>query len=77
MVDNIKRDPFEGSVGDQMKSLFGQAGALAGRVTAYMYDWNIIPHRPGPVAEGTGILRGLPADAGSGELQPDAGPPAN
>ena len=43
MVDNIKRDPFEGSVGDEMKTLMGQGGALAGPVTAYLYDWNIIP----------------------------------
>ena len=43
LVDNIKRDPFEGSVGDDMKSLLAQGGALAGPVTAYLYDWNIIP----------------------------------
>src|SRR5580692_4492884 len=43
MVDNIKRDPFEGSVGDEMKTLLGQGGALAGPVTAYLYDWNVIP----------------------------------
>jgi arylsulfatase A-like enzyme len=43
MVANIKRDPFEGSVGAEPSTLFGQAGALAGPVTAYIYDWNIIP----------------------------------
>ena len=43
MVDNIKRDPFEGSVGDQPSTLLGQGGALAGPVTAYIYDWNMIP----------------------------------
>ncbi len=43
LVDNIKRDPFEGSVGDDMKTLLGQGGALAGPVTAYIYDWNILP----------------------------------
>jgi arylsulfatase A-like enzyme len=43
MVDNIKRDPFEGAVGDEAKTLMGQGGALAGPVTAYIYDWNIIP----------------------------------
>jgi hypothetical protein len=26
-----------------MKTLLGQGGALAGPVTAYLYDWNIIP----------------------------------
>jgi arylsulfatase len=43
MVDNIKRDPFETSVGAEPSTLFGEAGALAGPVTAYIYDWNIIP----------------------------------
>jgi arylsulfatase A-like enzyme len=43
LVDNIRRDPFEGSVGFEPKTLLGQGGALAGPVTAYLYDWNIIP----------------------------------
>ncbi len=43
LVDNIKRDPFEGSVGDEMKTLTGEGGALAGPVTSYIYDWNILP----------------------------------
>ena len=43
LVDNIKRDPFEGSVGFEPQTLLGQGGALAGPVTAYIYDWNIIP----------------------------------
>jgi arylsulfatase A-like enzyme len=43
MVDNIKRDPFENAVGAEPNTLFGEAGALAGPVTAYIYDWNIIP----------------------------------
>ena len=43
LVANIKRDPFEGSVGFEPKTLLGQGGALAGPVTAYIYDWNIIP----------------------------------
>jgi arylsulfatase len=42
-VVNIKRDPFETSLGQQVKTLFGQAGALAGPVTAYVYDWNMLP----------------------------------
>jgi arylsulfatase A-like enzyme len=42
-VVNIKRDPFETSIGDQQKTLFGMAGALAGPVTAYVYDWNLLP----------------------------------
>jgi len=42
-VVNIKRDPFETSVGTQIKTLFGQAGALAAPATAYVYDWNLLP----------------------------------
>ncbi|HTJ08675.1 MAG TPA: hypothetical protein VL393_03210, partial [Candidatus Binataceae bacterium] len=43
MVDNIKRDPFETAVGAEPSTAFGLAGALAGPVTAYIYDWNVIP----------------------------------
>jgi len=43
LVNNIKRDPFEGSVGFQPSSLLGQGGALGAPATAYIYDWNIIP----------------------------------
>ncbi len=43
LVANIKRDPFEGSVGFEPKTLLGQGGALTGPMTAYIYDWNIIP----------------------------------
>ncbi|MBA5776014.1 sulfatase-like hydrolase/transferase [Stappia sp. F7233] len=42
-VVNIKRDPFEASIGDHTKTLFGVGGALAGPVTAYVYDWNMLP----------------------------------
>ncbi len=42
-VVNIKRDPFETSVGEQLKTLFGTGGALAGPVTAYVYNWNMLP----------------------------------
>ena len=42
-VVNIKRDPFETSVGEQLKTLFGIGGALAGPITAYVYDWNMLP----------------------------------
>jgi arylsulfatase A-like enzyme len=43
LVNNIKRDPFEGSVGFEPKTLLGQGGALGAPATAYIYDWNIIP----------------------------------
>jgi len=42
-VDNIKRDPFESAVGFDQGTMFGTGGALAGPVTAYIYDWNILP----------------------------------
>jgi arylsulfatase len=42
-VVNIKRDPFETSVGTQIKTLFGQGGAIASPSTAYVYDWNLLP----------------------------------
>src|SRR6478752_135569 len=42
-VVNIKRDPFETSVGQQIKTLFGMAGSIASPSTAYVYDWNILP----------------------------------
>jgi arylsulfatase A-like enzyme len=42
-VVNIKRDPFETSIGSHSKTLFGMGGALAGPVTGYVYDWNMLP----------------------------------
>ncbi|WP_375789929.1 arylsulfatase [Bradyrhizobium sp. Pha-3] len=42
-VVNIKRDPFETSVGEQQKTLFGMGGAIASPSTAYVYDWNMLP----------------------------------
>jgi arylsulfatase A-like enzyme len=42
-VVNIKRDPFETSIGEQIKTLTGMGGALASPSTAYVYDWNMLP----------------------------------
>jgi arylsulfatase len=42
-IANIKRDPFETTVGADGKSLLGMGGALAAPSTAYLYDWNILP----------------------------------
>jgi arylsulfatase A-like enzyme len=43
-VDNIKRDPFEIAGGlDDPKSAMATAGALAAPMTAYLYDWNMLP----------------------------------
>jgi arylsulfatase A-like enzyme len=43
MVQNIKRDPFEQAVGQNVKTANGVGGALAAPSTAYVYDWNILP----------------------------------
>jgi arylsulfatase A-like enzyme len=43
LVQNIKRDPFEQAVGLDQKTALGLGGALAGPVTAFLYDWNILP----------------------------------
>jgi len=42
-VVNIKRDPFETSVGQQIKTLFGMGGSIGSPSTAYVYDWNMLP----------------------------------
>src|SRR6266513_2719210 len=42
-VVNLKRDPFETAWGDEKKANFWFSGALAGPVTAYIYDWNLMP----------------------------------
>ena len=42
-VQNIRRDPFEQSVGGTQKSIGSIAGTLAAPSTAYLYDWNILP----------------------------------
>ena len=42
-VVNIKRDPFETSLGEQIKTLIGMGGAIASPATAYIYDWNMLP----------------------------------
>ena len=42
-VVNIKRDPFETSIGSQYKTLMGQGGSIGSASTAYVYDWNMLP----------------------------------
>ena len=68
LVQNIKRDPFEQSVGIDQKSAMSLGGALGAPATAFQYDWNMLPigqqlwlkHR----------LREVPAVAASRDLQP-------
>lgn len=43
LVQNIKRDPFEQAVGIDQKTAMSIGGALGGPVTAFQYDWNMLP----------------------------------
>ena len=43
LVQNIKRDPFEQAVGIDQKSAMSMGGALGGPMTAFQYDWNMLP----------------------------------
>ena len=43
LVQNIKRDPFEQAVGVNQKTVMSMGGTLGGPVTAYIYDWNMLP----------------------------------
>ena len=39
-----QRDPFEGAVGEEQKTKMSIGDALAGPVTSYLYDWNLLPY---------------------------------
>jgi arylsulfatase A-like enzyme len=43
LVQNIKRDPFEQAVGINQKTAMSIGGALGGPLTAFQYDWNMLP----------------------------------
>jgi arylsulfatase A-like enzyme len=43
LIQNIKRDPFEQAVGIDQKSAMSLGGALAAPITAFQYDWNMLP----------------------------------
>jgi arylsulfatase A-like enzyme len=43
LVQNIKRDPFEQAVGQQQKSAMGLGGSLGAPMSAWQYDFNILP----------------------------------
>ena len=43
LVDDIKRDPFEQAVGIDQKTAASTQGALAAPMTAFIYDWNLLP----------------------------------
>jgi len=43
LVNNIKRDPFEQAIGEDVKTEAWAQGALAAPMTAFIYDWNMLP----------------------------------
>ena len=43
LVQNIKRDPFEQAVGIDVKTAMNFGGALGAPMTAFQYDFNILP----------------------------------
>ena len=72
-VVNIKRDPFETSIGSQVQDAHGPRGRHRLALHRLHLRLEYAADRPGAVAEGAGILQGVPADAGPGELQPRSG----
>ena len=42
-LTNIKRVPFEQTVGSDAKSLLGYAGSIGSPGNAYIYNWNMLP----------------------------------
>ena len=74
LVDNIKRDPFEMAIGQRRKDHAGYwAARLPRPVTAYIYDWNMLPIGQLLWLKELEKYTEVSADAGSGELQPDSG----
>ena len=43
LVQNIKRDPFEQAVGVDVKSAMVIGGAIGAPMTAFQYDFNLLP----------------------------------
>ena len=69
LVQNIKRDPFEQAVGPNQKTALGMGGALAGPVTAYLYDWNMLPIGQQLWVKDLMSYKAVSAAAGSRNLQ--------
>src|SRR5262249_56720937 len=42
-VKNIRRDPLEQAVGIDQKTAGSFGGTLGGPLTAFQYDWNMLP----------------------------------
>ena len=76
LVQNIKRDPFEQAVGIDQKSAMSLGGALGAPMSAFQYDWNMLPIGQQLWLEHLTSLQEVPAAAGTRELQPRSGPGA-
>ena len=74
LVQNIKRDPFEQAVGIDQKTAMALGGALGGPVTAFLYDWNMLPIGQQLWEKEPHVLQEVPAAAGAGDLQPQRDP---
>src|SRR6478752_7075474 len=63
LVQNIKRDPFEQAVGEMQaqKTALGFGGALGGPVTAFLYDWNMLPIGQQLWLDAAVVVREVPA----------------
>ena len=71
-MDNIERDPFEhGDRGDPRPCLV-LAVRLAGPVTAYVYDWNLLPIGQVLWLKELRVVSRVPAAAKSRVLQPES-----
>ena len=74
LVQNIKRDPFEQAVGIEQKTAMSIGGALGGPLTAFQYDWNMLPIGQQLWEKQLAVVRKVPAAAGARDLQPHRDP---
>ena len=70
LVDNIKRDPFEQAVGIDQKTAMSIGGALGGPLTAFQYDWNMLPIGQQLWMKHLLTFEQFPAAAAARDLQP-------
>ena len=74
LVQNIKRDPFEQAVGVDQKTAMSIGGALGAPMTAFLYDWNMLPIGQQLWEKELEFVQRVPAAAGAGDLQPHGDP---
>jgi hypothetical protein len=72
LVQNIKHDPFEQAVGIDQKSAMSLGGALGAPMTAFQYDWNMLPIGQQLWEVHLVVLREVPSAAGTRDLQPQS-----